>query len=69
MMVLCCVVFILLETLRSFADPVSINPYNADIRLYKPWKPYGYFQFEISINIIVSFFRFIWIIFIGLRPL
>ena len=30
-------------------------------RLYKPWKQKGFFQFEISINILVSSFRFIWI--------
>ena len=34
---------------------------NAEIFLYKPWKPKGFFQFEIIINILVSSFRFIWI--------
>ena len=33
---------------------VIINPYTAKICLYKPWKPKGFFQFEIIINILVS---------------
>ena len=28
---------------------------------YKPWKPKGFFQFKIIINVLVSSFRFIWI--------
>ena len=31
------------------------------IFLYKPWRPKGFFQFEIIINVSVSSFRFIWI--------
>ena len=28
---------------------------------YKEWRPKGYFQFEIIINVLVSSFRFTWI--------
>ena len=31
------------------------------ICLWKPWRPKGYFQFEIIINVLVSSFQFIWI--------
>ena len=27
--------------------------------LYKPWRPKGYFQFEIIINVLIGSFRFI----------
>ena len=37
------------------------NPYNAEIFLYKLWRPKDFFQFEIIINVLVSSFRFIWI--------
>ena len=35
---------------------------NADILLYKPWRPKGFFQFEIIINVLVYSVRFIWIL-------
>ena len=44
----------------------QFSPYNAELFLYKPWRPKGYFQFEIVINVLVSSFR---IIVMGLRPL
>ena len=35
-----------------------INPYNAELFLkFKPWRPKGFFQFEIIINVLVSSFR------------
>ena len=34
----------------------NLNPYNAEIFVYKPWRPKGLFQFEIIINILVSSF-------------
>ena len=37
------------------------KPYNAGICLYKLWTPKGFSQFEITINVLVSSFRFIWI--------
>ena len=47
-----------------------INLYNAEIFLYKPWRPKGYCQFGIIINVLVSCFRFIWIPMLsGLLPL
>ena len=36
--------------------------------LYKPWRPKGYFQFEININVLVTSLRFIWYYVMGLRP-
>ena len=39
---------------------MCINRYDAEISSYKPWTP-RVFQFEIIINVLVSFFRFIWI--------
>ena len=35
-----------------------INPYNAEIYLYKPWRSKCYFQFKIIRNGLVSSFRF-----------
>ena len=32
---------------------------HSEIFLHKPWRPKGYFQFEIIINVLVSSFRFI----------
>ena len=32
--------------------------------LYKPWKPKGFFLFEIIINVSFSSFRFMWILFL-----
>ena len=39
--------------------PINIKPYNAEILLYKPWRPKGLLQFEIIIDVSVSSFRFI----------
>ena len=33
---------------------VDLTQYNAGIFLYKPWRPKGFFQFEIIINVLVS---------------
>ena len=38
-----------------------VNPYDAEMFVYEPWRPKGYFQFEIIINALVSSFPFIWI--------
>ena len=37
------------------------TPYNAELILYKSWRPKGYFQFDIIIDVLVSSFWFIWI--------
>ena len=37
------------------------DSHNADIFLYKPWKPKYFFQYEIIINVLISSSRFIWI--------
>ena len=37
----------------------KVNPYNADIFVYKSWRPKGYFQFVIFINVSGRSFRFI----------
>ena len=34
------------------------NPYSAEIFLYKPWSPKGFFQCEIIITVLVSYFRY-----------
>ena len=47
------------DTFGMPSDGQLINPYNAEIFLYKPWRPKGFFQFEIIINVLVSFFPFI----------
>ena len=39
----------------------SFKSYNAELFLYKPWRPKGSFQFEIIINGSLISFRFIWI--------
>ena len=31
-----------------------MNPYNAELFLYKPWRLKGYFQFEIIINVLIG---------------
>ena len=49
-----------------------INPYNAEIVLFKLWRPNKIFsQFEIIINVLVSSFCFIWMYLyvMGLLPL
>ena len=30
------------------------NPYSAELFVYKPWRPKGFFQFENIINVLVS---------------
>ena len=41
----------------STNTPLSLfNPYNADIFLYKAWRPKDFFQFEIIINVLASQF-------------
>ena len=40
--------------------PTVCNPYNTDF-FFKSMETKGFFQFEIIINVLVSFFRFIWI--------
>ena len=37
------------------------NPWSAEIRSYKPWRPKSFFQFELMMNILVSPFWLIWI--------
>ena len=46
---------------HSYTWYILVNPYNADIFVYKPWQPKFFFQFEIILNFLVSSFRFIWI--------
>ena len=38
-----------------------VSPYNARLCVFKPWRRKLFFQFEISINDLVSSFRSIWI--------
>ena len=38
---------------------LTINFHNAEIFMYKQWRPKGFFQFKIIINVLVSSFRFI----------
>ena len=35
---------------------LSVNPLNAEYFLYKPWRPKGFIQFEIIINVLVTSF-------------
>ena len=42
---------------------------NAEIFLYKPWRPKSYFQLEIIIFFLVRSFRFILVHVMSLRPL
>ena len=48
---------------RGHRVPCSnpINPHSPEVGLYlyKPWRPKVFFQFEIIINVLVSFLRFI----------
>ena len=39
----------------------QLNPYNAEIFVYKAWRSKGFFQFKIIINVLVSSFWVIWI--------
>ena len=41
---------------RSAARYEPFNPFDAEIPLCKPWRPKGFFQFEIIINVLVSSF-------------
>ena len=53
---------------KLFSD--DPNPYNAEIFVYKPWRSKGFFQFEIIINVLVSFFLlYLNTHAMGLRPL
>ena len=36
-----------------------LNSYNAEIFLYKPWRPKGFSQFEVIINVLAGLFCFI----------
>ena len=38
---------------------LAVNPYNAEIFLYKPWRPKDFFQFEIIVNVLLTSFCFI----------
>ena len=40
-------------------QPMLVNPYNAELFLFEPWRLKGFFQFEIIMNVLVSSFRFI----------
>ena len=40
---------------------VVVNLYNTECFLYKPWRLKVFIQFEIIINVLFSFFWFIWI--------
>ena len=48
-----------IKTRNTHRVVYSFNPYNADLIVFKPWIPKGFFQFEIIINVFVSSFRFI----------
>ena len=43
-------------SLCLLGSQIGFNPYNADIFLYKPWRPKGFVQFQIIINVLVSSF-------------
>ena len=47
------------------ANPQLSSQYHSTLKqlnfFMKPWRPKGFFQFEITITVLVSFFRFIWI--------
>ena len=42
-----------------FIRVAGINLYNAEIFLYKLWRLKCFYQFEITINVLVSCFRFV----------
>ena len=46
---------------KSIHFSYILNLTTLNIFLYKPWRPKGFFQFEIIITVLVSSFRFIWI--------
>ena len=33
-------------------DEIQFKPYNAEFFLYKPWRPKGFFQYEIIITVL-----------------
>ena len=39
----------------------SVNPFNAELYLFKPWRLKVFCQFEITIIVLFSSYRFIWI--------
>ena len=41
--------------------PTTLNLYNAELLLFKPWRLKGFFQFNIVINVLVSSFLLVWI--------
>ena len=43
------------ETVTGYCV-ITLNSYNSEILLYKPWRSNGIFQFEIIINALVSYF-------------
>ena len=47
-----------IETGSSWAkqNATEIHPYHAELFLYEPWEPKNFFQFEITINFLVSSF-------------
>ena len=46
-----------------------INPYSAEIFFYEPWRPKVFFQFEIIVNVLVSFPLHLKTDVVGLRSL
>ena len=43
---------------RLVCDKYQVNEYKAEIFLYDPWRPKGFFQFEIIVNVlVVNLFR------------
>ena len=47
--------------------PHILNPYNTEIVSHNPWKPKGFFQFEIVVNVLALSAPFEYVM--GLRPL
>ena len=54
-------VFTLSVALMRYIVTIGQPCWSGEIFLNKPWKPKVFFQFEIIISVLVSFFRFIWI--------
>ena len=46
---------------RDSVVGLTLNPYSAVLFLHKPWGPKCSYQFAIIINVLVSFFRIVWI--------
>ena len=51
----------LIKTTIVVISRIRVNPSGAEIFLNKQWRSKVFFQFDILINILVSFFRSIWI--------